>query len=559
MHVDIKNFLNDNFPSEIDSFKFFLPTDLNRMNKPGGSNLMALDYPSKLKRGKSFNKTYTKGFYRPFDSSGIINSQASGTLLKNSYKDKNENKLNNKQLLTYMTKKQFFDGINILFPKKYPTETILRYIQKYFNINKNNDSDQKITFSQYVFVYYGKACNDTDLLFGNLKGAKFDFSNKITNKRKLDISSKRHTKVSNTRTSITARCLSAFDELNMKNELGRIPYAHNLYPNEEEIIGPHPYNHMDHPMEYLAHQKLITPFDNDALEKVRRIIVSSPNQNYIDKMKQFLEEHKIMGGICNEFEFKNMLKSLYLGLTNIEIDDIIRRCGKTYDGKLNVNDFFKFVTSKDKNINKAAINLNAALSEIKQLLYKYYSNPKLAFTFCDSSQSNMLDFGKYKTIIAEMYKREGKPMPNFTLLKNTFDYIDIRKDGYIDMNEWTNIFGNVSGKLDNTNGLVGRKLRNLRRWETSDNVIGIYKAIARNRKLITEKVKNIAINKNTSLIQQDNLIKILKEVFPQYRLSNTQWKMIVQIGDKDTSDFINYDVFIKLVEHCANRDSMPRF
>ena len=171
----------------------------------------------------------------------------------------------------------------------------------------------------------------------------------------------------------------------------------------------------------------------------------------------------------------------------------------------------------------------------------------------------MLDFGKYKAIIAEMYKREGKPMPNFTLLKNTFDYIDIRKDGYIDMNEWTNIFGNVSGKLDNTNGLVGRKLRNLRRWETSDNVIGIYKAIARNRKLITEKVKNIAINKNTSLIQQDNLIKILKEVFPQYRLSNTQWKMIVQIGDKDTSDFINYDVFIKLVEHCANRDSMPRF
>ena len=40
-------------------------------------------------------------------------------------------------------------------------------------------------------------------------------------------------------------------------------------------------------MEYLAHEKLLTPFDNDALEKVRRIIVSSPNQNYIDKMKKF--------------------------------------------------------------------------------------------------------------------------------------------------------------------------------------------------------------------------------------------------------------------------------
>ena len=561
MHVDIKNFLNDNFPSEIDSFKFFLPTDLNRMNKPGGSNLMALDYPSKLKRGKSFNKTYTKGFYRPFDSSGIINSQASGTLLKNSYKDKNENKLNNKQLLTYMTKKQFFDGINILFPKKYPTETILRYIQKYFNINKNNDSDQKITFSQYVFVYYGKACNDTDLLFGNLKGAKFDFSNKITNKRKLDISSKRHTKVSNTRTSITARCLSAFDELNMKNELGRIPYAHNLYPNEEEIIGPHPYNHMDHPMEYLAHQKLITPFDNDALEKVRRIIVSSPNQNYIDKMKQFLEEHKIMGGICNEFEFKNMLKSLYLGLTNIEIDDIIRRCGKTYDGKLNVNDFFKFVTSKDKNINKAAINLNAALSEIKQLLYKYYSNPKLAFTFIDSSQSNLMDFEKYRAIISELYKREERPIPNFALLKDTYDFIDLRKDGLIDMVEWTNAFGIIKGKLDAIkpkNKNHKKQLGKLRKWETSNDIINIYKDIARNRKLILQKIRDTAFGPNNTIIHEDNLIKVLKDFYPYFKLTNTQWKMIVEIGDKDTQGFINFDTFIKLVENCARREEMPR-
>ena len=284
----------------------------------------------------------------------------------------------NKKLLTYLTKKQFFDGINVLFPHKYPTDTILRYMKKYFNINIsdkantiNNDSDQKITFSQYVFVYYGKVCNDNDLFFGNLNKSNNISTNNLSNSTINNLAKRRHTKISNTRTSITARCLSAFDELNTKNNLGRVPYAHNLYPNEEEIIGYHPFTHMDHPLEYLAHEKLITPFDVDPLEKVRRVIVSSPNQNYIDKMKKFLDEHKITGGICNEFEFKNMLKNLYLGLTNVEIDDIIRRSGKTYDGKLNVNDFFKFVTSKDKNINKAANNLSQTLAEIKQLLYKY--------------------------------------------------------------------------------------------------------------------------------------------------------------------------------------------
>ena len=207
-----------------------------------------------------------------------------------------------------MTKKQFFDGINILFPKKYPTETILKYMQKYFNINKDDNSkEQKITFSQYVFVYYGKAVHDTDLFLGNINTTQNNNNNNLTNNsNKINISNKRQTKISNTRTQITARCLSAFDELNALNELGRTPYAHNLYPNEKEIIGPHPLTHMDHPLEYLAHEKLLTPFDNDALEKVRRIIVSSPNQNYIDKMKKFLDEHKINNGICNEFEFKNM-------------------------------------------------------------------------------------------------------------------------------------------------------------------------------------------------------------------------------------------------------------
>jgi Ca2+-binding EF-hand superfamily protein len=387
-------------------------------------------------------------------------------------------------------------------------------------------------------------------------------TNNLSNTTLSNLANKRHTKVSNTRTSITARCLSAFDELNTKNNLGRVPQAHNLYPNEEEIIGPHPLVHMDHPLEYLAHEKLITPFDDDPLEKVRRVIVSSPNQNYVDKMKKFLDEHKITGGICNEFEFKNMLKNLYLGLTNIEIDDIIRRSGKTYDGKLNMNDFFKFVTSKDKNINKAANNLSITLSEIKQLLYKYYSNPKLAFTFIDSSQSNLMDFEKYRTIISELYKREDRPIPNFALLKNTYDYIDLRKDGMIDMVEWTNAFGSMKGKLDAIkpkNSEHKRQLKKLRRWETSNDVINIYKEISKNRKMIQQNIKETSFGTNCTIIHEDNLIRVLKDFFPYYKLTNTQWKMIVEIGDKDTQGFINFDTFIKLVENCARREEMPRF
>ena len=63
---------------------------------------------------------------------------------------------------------------------------------------------------------------------------------------------------------------------------------------------------------------------------------------------------------------------------------------------------------------------------------------------------------------------------------------------------------------------------------------------------------------NNTIIHEDNLIKVLKDFYPYFKLTNTQWKMIVEIGDKDTQGFINFDTFIKLVENCARREEMPR-
>ena len=99
----------------------------------------------------------------------------------------------------------------------------------------------------------------------------------------------------------------------------------------------------------------------------------------------------------------------------------------------------------------------------------------------------------------------------------------------------------------------------MKKWETSNNVIKIYKDIAKNRKLIWDRIKNFSISQQNGMVHEDNLIKVLKDIFPGYNLSNTQWKMIVEIGDKDTTNFINFNTFIKLVENCSKRDNMPKF
>ena len=88
------------------------------------------------------------------------------------------------------------------------------------------------------------------------------------------------------------------------------------------------------------------------------------------------------------------------------------------------------------------------MGEIKGLIYKYYSNPIICFENNDIYHTGKIDFDRYKNIIYDMYNREEKSLPNFTLVKNSFDAIDLRKDGVIDRNEWRRAFASYNGKLD---------------------------------------------------------------------------------------------------------------
>ena len=88
---------------------------------------------------------------------------------------------------------------------------------------------------------------------------------------------------------------------------------------------------------------LNSPFDDDPLEKIKRIIASSR----IDFSKLFqMYELTSDNGSLNQAEFRNMIKKLNIGLTALEIDEIIARSGKTRDGKINLKEFTKYISSE---------------------------------------------------------------------------------------------------------------------------------------------------------------------------------------------------------------------
>ena len=54
--------------------------------------------------------------------------------------------------------------------------------------------------------------------------------------------------------------------------------------------------------------------------------------------------------MANQFEFRNIIKKLDIGLTNIEIEDIIHKSGMSSDGKINLVDFYNYIIDENRNI-----------------------------------------------------------------------------------------------------------------------------------------------------------------------------------------------------------------
>ena len=433
MHNDIYIFLHDNFPTCEDAFKYFHKVKLNQNERP------------------TFNDDIS-----------------------------NRN---------YITKKEFFEGINKMFPNKYQTNTILNYYYKIFKKNNdNNNINDIIKYSEFNYIYYGD----------------FNFD------RKFNQSLNKDSKILTTR----------------------------------PIINDIPFMTFNSPFPTKEHKKLETPYDLDPLEKIKRLILSS-KIDFKTEFKKYINESG--NGMANQFEFRNMIKRLDLGLTNIEIEDIINKSGITSDGFINLIDFYKYITDENKNLLISKTNILQILKEVKQLIYKYYSNPRLAFELNDSDVQGTMDFDKFKKIIYDVYQRESKPVLTYPVMKYIYDYIDIRKDGIIDLNEWNKVFAISEGKLDYENAKP-EKIQILREWETSQEIIEIYKLIARNKKLIRDRVKLYTVGSNIIKIHANNLIDILKSVLGKIRLSQTQWKMIVSLGDKDKSGLIDFDAFIKIIE-----------
>jgi hypothetical protein len=78
-------------------------------------------------------------------------------------------------------------------------------------------------------------------------------------------------------------------------------------------------------------------------------------------------------------------------------------------------------------------------------------------------------------------------MPTYSIIKDLFDTVDIRKDGIIDQNEWEQTFGNIT---EGSKSLT-IKATPLNIWENSREAKAVGSLIARNRKVIKTQLDGL--------------------------------------------------------------------
>lgn len=240
----------------------------------------------------------------------------------------------------------------------------------------------------------------------------------------------------------------------------------------------------------------------DPLKRLQGLIKASPC-NIEEVFKNFDIDDS---GKLSASEFRKALRKLSLGLSARDIDMVMSRIDTNNDGQIDVLEFKKNFKISDTEKYTSGL-AQSRIQKMRENMNHYMLSPKDAFSQFDPERSGVLDFNKFSLLVNRLCEVSGEAVPVFSVLKDLYDIIDIRKDGVIDLREWLNTFKGESKTL-----------------EDSKEFEEITKTIARNRKLLQITFDAMCKNGRVEIQQAKD---ILGSVLRNIRISEEVWTRII--------------------------------
>jgi Ca2+-binding EF-hand superfamily protein len=274
--------------------------------------------------------------------------------------------------------------------------------------------------------------------------------------------------------------------------------------------------------------------EDDPVKKFKSLLHASP----VSLEQVFKDFDTDQDGKISSNEFRKAVRRLNLGLSSRDIDLIIMRCDTNNDGQIDWLEFCKRFQSTEAQAQIKQI-ARGRLDRLNEHMSGFMLSPKDAFRQFDKTRSGRLDFSSFSCLVSRLSELSGDPIPAFTVVKDLFDIVDIRKDGYIDMREWLNTFKQPESSSS---------------WEDSKLFEEAVKLIAKNRKVLQITFDSMSKSGTVSYAQAR---EIISSILRNLRLTDSQWNTILRVADKEGE--IDYRFMLDIYKERANsRQLHPR-
>ncbi|KRX01445.1 hypothetical protein PPERSA_01348 [Pseudocohnilembus persalinus] len=152
----------------------------------------------------------------------------------------------------------------------------------------------------------------------------------------------------------------------------------------------------------------------------------------------FEETDKSNSGKVSTIQFKQILMNLNLGLTQKEIEALVLL--NSFNG--DYIDYKKLLQKIKSNLGsqQLAERSEQRIIKLRKQLYDYLISPKDAFRRFDDDKSQTMSFSEFREFLIQLSSFTKEDAPPYTVAKDMYDFIDIKSDNKIDIEEWVETF-----------------------------------------------------------------------------------------------------------------------
>ena len=339
---------------------------------------------------------------------------------------------------------------------------------------------------------------------------------------------------------------------------------------------------------------LLTETPHKTLESLR-LKLKTTNK---DLESEIAKHDPLKSGLIPLLEFKNLLKDLKLGLENSELMEVLNLF-QTNNGFF---DWKRFLRILQKSPTETSIyqRTKKRLESLSRRINDYMISAKDAFRQFNEDNSGKMTFEEFSKLVRTLYKKDNEPGPAFDIIKDLFEFIDLRKDGFLDIHEWMQTFRNLQGKIIEKNNekhseklekqeMIGiseknsencavktikssetshkQKLYNLAinmnmkfnertplQWEDSQEYDSTIELIVRNRKRLQEVLEENGIE---GKISREKAIEVMKNLLKIENLPDSVLRKLLKFSQKEEAGHINIRFLMDVLKDRAMAYTSP--